>query len=200
LIDMSTHTLDRADGSDDEASDDVTSDDGTSDDDPVVTMVVNGRRERLRVPGRLSLADALRERLHLTGTHLGCEHGVCGACTVRLDGAPVRSCITLAAACDGHEVVTVEGLEGPAAESVREAFSAEHGLQCGFCTPGMLVTALDIVTRLPDASPDVIRLELGGNLCRCTGYVNIVRAVARAARELGAPAAAHAAGPAGDRP
>jgi aerobic carbon-monoxide dehydrogenase small subunit len=169
------------------------------DDDPVVTLAVNGRPERLRVPGRMSLADALRERLHLTGTHLGCEHGVCGACTVLVDGEPVRSCIMLAAACDGREVVTVEGLVGPAADAVREAFTAEHALQCGFCTPGMLVTAVDIVTRRPAASADDIRLELGGNLCRCTGYVNIVRAVARAAEELGG-AAATAAAPVGDRP
>ncbi|MGH9212746.1 MAG: (2Fe-2S)-binding protein [Acidimicrobiales bacterium] len=152
-------------------------------DDPVVRLTVNGTDHWLRVPGRLSLADALRERLHLTGTHLGCEHGVCGACTILLDGMPVRSCITLAAACDGCDVVTVEGLDGPVADAVREAFSAEHGAQCGFCTPGMLVTAVDIVTRHPRASPGEIRLELGGNLCRCTGYVNIVRAIARAAEE-----------------
>ncbi len=154
-------------------------------DDPVVGLSVNGTHHRVRVPARLSLADALRERLHLTGTHLGCEHGVCGACTVLLDGVPVRSCITLAAACDGTEVTTVEGLQGPVADAVREAFAAEHGLQCGFCTPGMLVTAVDVVSRRPGATPDDIRLELGGNLCRCTGYVNIVRAVARAAEQVG---------------
>ena len=133
------------------------------------------------MPARSSLADALRERLHLTGTHLGCEHGVCGACTVLVDGDPVRSCITLAAACDGREVVTVEGLAGPVADAVRAAFSAEHGLQCGFCTPGMLVTAVDVVTRRPEATTDDIRLELGGNICRCTGYVNIVKAIQYAA-------------------
>jgi aerobic carbon-monoxide dehydrogenase small subunit len=154
------------------------------DDDPLVGVTVNGTEHWVRVPGRLSLADALRERLHLTGTHLGCEHGVCGACTVLLDGVPVRSCITLAAACDGAEVVTVEGLEGSAADAVREAFSAEHGLQCGFCTPGMLVTAVDIVTRSPSATADDVRMELGGNLCRCTGYLNIVRAITRAADQL----------------
>ena len=156
-------------------------------DEPVVRLTVNGTEQWLRPPGRLSLADALRERLHLTGTHLGCEHGVCGACTVLLDGIPVRSCITLAAACDGREVVTVEGLDGPVADAVRESFSAEHGLQCGFCTPGMLVTAVDVVTRLPGATPDDIRLELGGNICRCTGYVNIVRAISRAAALVGTP-------------
>ena len=149
-----------------------------------VRLTVNGTEHELVVPARLSLADALRERLHLTGTHLGCEHGVCGACTVLVDGDPVRSCITLALACDGREVVTVEGLDGPVADAVRSAFSAEHGLQCGFCTPGMLVTAVDVVTRLPEATPDDIRLELGGNICRCTGYVNIVKAIARAAAEV----------------
>ncbi|HEY8543420.1 MAG TPA: (2Fe-2S)-binding protein [Acidimicrobiales bacterium] len=158
--------------------------DQRADDEVLVRLTVNGTEHWVRVPPRLSLADAVRERLHLTGTHLGCEHGVCGACTVLVDGDPVRSCITLAVACDGREVVTVEGLEGPVADAVREAFSAEHGLQCGFCTPGMLVTAVDVATRCPDATPDDIRLELGGNLCRCTGYVNIVRAIARAASEV----------------
>lgn len=153
-----------------------------------IEVRVNGAVMRSTVPPRLTLADHLRERCGLTGTHLGCEHGVCGACTVLLDGVPVRSCITLAAACDGCEVVTVEGLTGAVADAVREAFSAEHGLQCGFCTPGMLVTAVDVVTRRPGATPDEIRHELGGNLCRCTGYVNIVRAVARAAGQVGAGA------------
>jgi aerobic carbon-monoxide dehydrogenase small subunit len=149
-----------------------------------LSLTVNGTEVRARAPARTSLADLLREDLHLTGTHLGCEHGVCGACTVLVDGVPIRSCIALAAGCDGAEVVTVEGLTGPVADAVREAFSAEHGLQCGFCTPGMLVTATDIVQRRPDATSEDIRLELCGNLCRCTGYVNIVRAVDRAARTL----------------
>ena len=112
-----------------------------------VTLTVNGREVTATVPARTSLADLLREHLHLTGTHLGCEHGVCGACTVFVDGSPQRACLLLAATVDGAEVVTVEGLEGPVADAVRESFSAEHGLQCGFCTPGMLVTACDIVTR-----------------------------------------------------
>jgi carbon-monoxide dehydrogenase small subunit len=149
-----------------------------------VSLTVNGRAVTVTVPPRTSLADLLREHLHLTGTHLGCEHGVCGACTVLVDATPARACLALAPACEGADVVTVEGLAGPVADAVREAFSAEHGLQCGFCTPGMLVTAVDIVTRKPEATDDEIRLELCGNLCRCTGYVNIVKAVARAARAV----------------
>jgi aerobic carbon-monoxide dehydrogenase small subunit len=130
------------------------------------------------VAPRTHLADYLREDLLLTGTHLGCEHGVCGACTILLDGEPVRSCITLAATCDGRDVTSIEGLEDdPVMTALRAAFTAEHALQCGYCTPGMLVTARDIVLRLPDADEDRIRLELAGNLCRCTGYNGIVRAI-----------------------
>jgi carbon-monoxide dehydrogenase small subunit len=114
----------------------------------------------------------------LTGTHLRCEQGVCGACTVLVDGEPIRSCITYAALCSGSEVTTIEGLDSdPIIVKLREAFSQEHGLQCGFCTPGMLVTARDILLRCPDANERRIRLELSGNLCRCTGYVGIVRAI-----------------------
>ena len=145
-----------------------------------VRLVVNGLPVTADVEPRLHLADFLRERLRLTGTHLGCEHGVCGACTVLLDGEPARGCISYAASCDGADVRTIEGLDDdPAAIRLRAAFSAEHGLQCGYCTPGMLVTARDIVHRLPDASDDDIRLELAGNLCRCTGYNGIVRAIRR---------------------
>ena len=116
----------------------------------------------------------------LTGTHVGCEHGVCGACTVEVDGAPARSCIAFAAACDGATVRTIEGLDAdPVMVQLREAFSAEHALQCGYCTPGMMVTARDIVMRLPHADEARIRKELSGNLCRCTGYVGIVRAIQR---------------------
>lgn len=149
-----------------------------------VSLTVNGKEVHVSTPARTSLADLLREELHLTGTHLGCEHGVCGACTVLLDGVPVRSCIALAPSCAGADVVTVEGLQGPIADAVRTAFAAEHGLQCGFCTPGLVIAATDLVRRRPDATEDEVRLELCGNLCRCTGYVNIVRAVRRAAQSL----------------
>jgi len=143
-----------------------------------VELVVNGKGVREHVPPRMHLADLLRERLRLTGTHLRCEQGVCGACTVLVDGEPIRSCITYAALCDGSKVMTVEGLDDdPITVQLREAFSSQHGLQCGFCTPGMLVTARDIVLRFPDADESRIRLELSGNLCRCTGYAGIVRAI-----------------------
>ena len=143
-----------------------------------VELVVNGKGVREQVPPRTHLADLLRERLRLTGTHLRCEQGVCGACTVLVDGEPIRSCITYAGLCDGSEVTTVEGLDDdPITIQLRAAFSSEHGLQCGFCTPGMLVTARDIVLRFPDADESRIRLELSGNLCRCTGYAGIVRAI-----------------------
>jgi len=143
-----------------------------------ITLTVNGRAQAAPAEDRTHLADHLREGLGLTGTHLGCEHGVCGACTVQLDGAPVRSCLTLAMACEGRSVRTIEGFDDDAVMAqLRAAFTAEHALQCGYCTPGMLVTAHDIVTRLPDADEARIRLELAGNLCRCTGYRGIVRAV-----------------------
>jgi carbon-monoxide dehydrogenase small subunit len=143
-------------------------------------MTVNGKPVKAEVEPRTHLADFLREHLNLTGTNLGCEHGVCGACTIEIDGAPARSCITYAAACDGANVRTIEGFDDdPVMAELREAFTAEHALQCGYCTPGMLVTARDIVIRLPDADETRIRKELSGNLCRCTGYVGIVRAIER---------------------
>ena len=145
-----------------------------------VALSVNGRRVEAEVEPRTSLADFLREREGLTGTNLGCEHGVCGACTIEIDGAPARSCIAYAVACDGAEVRTIEGFaEDAVMEALRQAFTAEHALQCGYCTPGMLMTARDIVLRLPQADEARIRLELSGNLCRCTGYVGIVRAIQR---------------------
>ncbi len=145
-----------------------------------VRLLVNGTEIEADPAPRQHLADFLREHLLLTGTHLGCEHGVCGACTLLLDGEPARGCIAYAAACDGADIRTIEGLQDdPLAARLRAAFTAEHALQCGYCTPGMLVTARDIVRRLPDASDDEVRLELAGNLCRCTGYNGIVRAIRR---------------------
>ncbi len=145
-----------------------------------ISLTVNGTRVEASVPPRQHLGDFLRERELLTGTHLGCEHGVCGACTILIDGEPARSCITFAVACDGRSVTTVEGLDDdPVATELREAFSAEHGLQCGFCTPGMLVAARDVVLRRPDADNPAIRTAMSGNLCRCTGYVGIVNAIRR---------------------
>ncbi|WP_247896037.1 MULTISPECIES: (2Fe-2S)-binding protein [Azospirillum] len=145
-----------------------------------ISLTVNGTRVEASVPPRQHLGDFLRERELLTGTHLGCEHGVCGACTILIDGEPARSCITFAVACDGRSVTTVEGLDDdPVAAELREAFSAEHGLQCGFCTPGMLVAARDVVLRRPDADNPAIRTAMSGNLCRCTGYVGIVNAIRR---------------------
>lgn len=145
-----------------------------------ISLNVNGKTVTATVEPRLHLADFLREHQFLTGTHIGCEHGVCGACTLEIDGAPVRSCITFAAACDGAVVRTIEDFDAdPLMAELREAFSAEHALQCGYCTPGMLATARDIVLRLPTADEVRVRKELSGNLCRCTGYVGIVRAVLR---------------------
>jgi len=139
---------------------------------------VNGKVVAATVEPRTHLADYLREELRLTGTHLGCEHGVCGACTVLLDDKPVRSCITFAAACEGAQVVTIEGYDqDPVMAQLRAAFHQHHALQCGYCTPGMLATARDIVLRLPAADELTIRRELSGNLCRCTGYVGIVAAI-----------------------
>jgi aerobic carbon-monoxide dehydrogenase small subunit len=143
-----------------------------------VRLTVNARAVKAMVEPRTHLADFLRDSLNLTGTHLGCEHGVCGACTLLLDGVPARSCITFAAACDGASVTTIEGLDDDEITTeLRTAFSREHALQCGYCTPGMLISARDLVVRLDTADERSIRVGLSGNLCRCTGYVGIVRAV-----------------------
>ncbi|MEO7403973.1 MAG: (2Fe-2S)-binding protein [Burkholderiales bacterium] len=145
-----------------------------------LSLKVNGKPVTALVEPRTHLADFVREHLHLTGTNLGCEHGVCGACTLWIDGAPGRSCITYAVTCDGAEVRTIEDFNDDAVmAALREAFTAEHALQCGYCTPGMLATSRDIVLRVPDADEARVREELSGNLCRCTGYVGIVRAVLR---------------------
>jgi aerobic carbon-monoxide dehydrogenase small subunit len=138
------------------------------------------------VEARQSLADFLREELDLTGTHLGCEHGVCGACTILLNGEAVRSCLLLAAQGDGTDIRTVEGLAtGAQLHPLQQAFQAEHGLQCGFCTPGMLMSALAFLRETPNPSATEVRQALAGNICRCTGYQSIVAAILRAAREGG---------------
>jgi aerobic carbon-monoxide dehydrogenase small subunit len=143
-----------------------------------ITMTVNGRTVTGSVEPRTHLADFLREDLLLTGTHLGCEQGVCGACTLMVDGRPVRSCITLAVSCAQADIRTVEGYgDDPLMARIRDAFTRHHGLQCGYCTPGMLATAYDIVRRVPDADDIEIRRQLSGNLCRCTGYAGIVAAI-----------------------
>ncbi|WP_375464580.1 2Fe-2S iron-sulfur cluster-binding protein [uncultured Methylobacterium sp.] len=143
-----------------------------------LALTVNGRAVRTQAEPRTHLADLLRDTLDLTGTHLGCEHGVCGACTLLLDGEPARACLTFAGACEGAAVTTIEGLDDDEiAGELRAAFNREHALQCGYCTPGMLIAARDLVLRLPEADERRIRAGLAGNLCRCTGYVGIVRAV-----------------------
>jgi len=145
-----------------------------------IRLTVNAAQIEAQVEPRTHLADFLRESQGLTGTNLGCEHGVCGACTLEIDGVPARSCITFAVACDGATVRSIEGFaDDPVMAELRAAFSAEHALQCGYCTPGMLITARDIVMRLPRADEARIRKELSGNLCRCTGYIGIVRAIQR---------------------
>jgi carbon-monoxide dehydrogenase small subunit len=144
----------------------------------MIALTVNARAVKASVEPRTHLADFLRDGLNLTGTHLGCEHGVCGACTLLLDDMPARSCITYAVACDGARVTTIEGLDDDEITTeLRAAFTREHALQCGYCTPGMLISARDLVLRLPEPDERSIRIGLSGNLCRCTGYVGIVRAV-----------------------
>src|SRR5437867_11279370 len=140
-----------------------------------MVVTVNGIQYERDVEPRLLLSDFLRDQLGLTGTHVGCEHGVCGACTVLLDGEPVRSCLMLAVQADGAQITTVEGLAPDAAHlhPVQEAFRQEHGLQCGFCTPGFLMTTVALLREDPDPSEEAIRTGLAGNLCRCTGYQNI---------------------------
>ena len=150
-----------------------------------VTVVVNGEARRAVVEARKTLADFLREDCALTGTHLGCEHGVCGACTVLLDGAAVRSCLLFAVQADGADVTTVEGLsDGATLSAVQAAFMEEHGLQCGFCTPGFVVSVHAFLAEHPNPTATEIREALSGNLCRCTGYQGIIRAVERAAASL----------------
>jgi len=150
-----------------------------------ITVTVNGEPRTEPVPGRLLLVHFIRERLGLTGTHIGCDTTHCGACTVLLDDVPVKSCTLFAVQADGAEVRTVEGLEDEeGVHPLQEGFREEHGLQCGFCTPGMLMTGVALLEENPDPDEDEIRHAISGNLCRCTGYVNIVRAVRHAARAI----------------
>ena len=151
-----------------------------------ISVTVNGTQRDAEVPVRLTLADFLRQRLELTGTHLGCEHGVCGACTVLLDGRSVRSCLMLAVQANGREVTTVEGLAPKAGgmHPLQEAFREHHGLQCGFCTPGMLTTLVEFLRDNPNPTAEEVRVAISGNLCRCTGYQGIVDAALDAAKHL----------------
>jgi carbon-monoxide dehydrogenase small subunit len=161
-----------------------------------VTVTVNGVERSAEVEDRLLLVHLIRETLGLTGTHIGCDTTSCGACTVLLDGTPVKSCTMLAAQADGREVTTVEGLgAGGQLHAIQAAFKEEHGLQCGFCTPGMMLTAAALLDRNPDPTEDDVRWAISGNICRCTGYMNIVKAVQAAGRamaeqKVAAPAAA----------
>jgi carbon-monoxide dehydrogenase small subunit len=150
-----------------------------------IRLTVNGRTYQKTVPVRLSLADFIREHLHLTGTHLGCEHGVCGACTISMDGHSVRSCLTLAVQADGADIVTIEGLRAPdgTRHPMQEAFHQHFALQCGYCTPGMLITAIELLRDNPDPDEQDVREALSGNICRCTGYQAIVDAVLSVARQ-----------------
>jgi carbon-monoxide dehydrogenase small subunit len=154
-----------------------------------ISMVVNGQTRSASAEPRMTLADFLRHRLNLTGTHVGCEHGVCGACTVLVDGFATRACLMLAVQARGREVATVEGLaDGDALHPAQQAFRDHHGLQCGFCTPGLLMTMIDFLRDCPDPTEDELRAAISGNLCRCTGYQNIVEAglAAAAAMRTGA--------------
>jgi carbon-monoxide dehydrogenase small subunit len=159
-----------------------------------IRLDVNGREHAVAVPSRKLLADCLREDLRLTGTHVGCEHGVCGACTVLLDGEPMRSCLMFAWQAEGSRLETIEGLARGAEDMhpIQRAFWEHHGLQCGFCTPGMVLTAKALLERNPDPTEDEIREAIAGNVCRCTGYVGIVDSIRAAAEEIGRPEAAHA--------
>jgi aerobic-type carbon monoxide dehydrogenase small subunit (CoxS/CutS family) len=154
-----------------------------------VRLTVNGRPVEHAVEARRSLVDFLREDLGLTGTHVGCEHGVCGACTVLVDGRSARACLLFAAQLDGRAVTTIEGLTpADGLSPLQESFRASHAMQCGFCTPGMIVTATELLAQEPAPSTEAIREAISGNLCMCTGYVNIVRAIAQAAARAGAGA------------
>jgi len=151
-----------------------------------ITVEVNGTQRVGQVSARTSLVDWLREHLNLTGTHIGCEHGICGACSIMLDGEPVRSCLMYAVQADGHRIVTVEGLARPDGQLsiLQDSFCETHGLQCGYCTPGMLIAAQALLDANPRPTDEEIRDAIGGNLCRCTGYQQIVDAIALAAQRM----------------
>lgn len=151
-----------------------------------ITMTVNGREVSGYAEARMTLVDFLRDVLGQTGTHIGCEHGVCGACSVVLDGKPVRSCLMYAVMADGHKITTVEGLEGPNGElsPLQDAFWENHAMQCGYCTPGMLIATHTLLQENPDPDEAEIREAIGGNLCRCTGYQQIVEAVQMTAKKM----------------
>ena len=150
-----------------------------------ITLTINGRKHAIAVEPRRTLADAIREDCGQTGTHIGCEHGVCGACTIIVDGAPVRSCLMFAVQADGKTIRTVEGLaDGDKLHPMQQAFMDHHGLQCGFCTPGFLMLAVGVLEREPDISDEDLLEVLSSNLCRCTGYQNIIKAVRAAAKEM----------------
>jgi carbon-monoxide dehydrogenase small subunit len=152
-----------------------------------VSLTVNGTNHEVDIEPRELLATVLRDELGYTGTNVGCETGMCGACTVRLDGDIVKSCSTLAVQADGGEIETIEGMrENGSLHPIQEAFHEEHGLQCGFCTPGMVMTTIELLERNPDPSDEEIRQHLEGNICRCTGYQNIVKAIRTAADKMGA--------------
>ncbi len=153
-----------------------------------VTFRVNGQVREASVAVRRTLGDVLRHELGLTGTHHGCEHGACGACTVLLDGRAVRACLLLAVQAEGHEIRTVEGLaDGATLHPLQQAFCDHHGLQCGFCTPGMLTTLVEFLAECPDPTAEEVRIAISGNLCRCTGYDSIVAATLDAAQRMRAP-------------
>jgi carbon-monoxide dehydrogenase small subunit len=155
-----------------------------------ITVTVNGEKRSAEVEPRLLLVHFIREKLRLTGTHIGCDTTHCGACTVLVEGTPVKSCTMLAVQADGQQVTTVEGLlTGGALHPIQAAFKEEHGLQCGFCTPGMMLTSVALLKDTPDPTDDEIRWALSGNICRCTGYMNIVKAVKSAAATMKASAA-----------
>jgi aerobic carbon-monoxide dehydrogenase small subunit len=150
-----------------------------------IEVTVNGGSRSAAVEARLLLVHFLRETLGLTGTHIGCDTSSCGVCTVLLDGVPVKSCTMFAVQANGHEIMTVEGLaQGGTLHAIQEGFHEEHGLQCGFCTPGMMLTSVALLAQNPDPTPEEIRWAISGNLCRCTGYQNIVKAVQNAAAKL----------------